>query len=182
MRPCLSQAVGVFGGPPGPGGRPGPACLAPCPAWAELGPLLAGRVGSSRSGGRPVTRPLLSQHLKDQHGQTAPGLLPICILSPGGSACCFSNKARIAQSELAGIKSAGGLVEIPGEFGYSECPQCSGQHVRSAQWLMSSLHAQKGQTLSWQLLGGRSYGQPVFKRETKSCTKNGLCKWVGLAH
>lgn len=41
-----------------------------------------------------------------------------CILSQEGSALCFSNEAWIARSELMDIKSAGGFVEIPGEFGY----------------------------------------------------------------
>lgn len=77
-----------------------------------------------------------------------------------------------------GIKWAGGLTEIPGDSP-GRVPQCSGQRVRSAHGLLSSFYARKGQTLSWQLQGGRSYGQPIFEEETEFFRLKDLHKLVG---
>lgn len=80
-----------------------------------------------------------------------------------------------------GIKWAGGLTEIPGDSP-GGVPQCSGQGVRSAHGLLSSFYARKGQTLSWLLLGARSYSQPIFEEETEFFRLKDLHKLVGLAH
>lgn len=55
--PCWNEALscpgllGYSGAHQGLGDRPGPACLAPCPAWVEPGSLLPGRGGTPQEAG-----------------------------------------------------------------------------------------------------------------------------------
>lgn len=103
--PAFPRLLGYLGAHQGLGGRPGPACLAPCPARAEPGPLLPSRVGSRKMQGLLVTRLVLPWRLKD---------LPNMICVPLGShlpAPCPGEAVPVPTASLRGpIKSK--LVSI----------------------------------------------------------------------
>lgn len=144
------------------GGRPGPACLAPCPARAEPGPLLPSRVGSRRTQGLFVTRLVLPQRLKD---------LPNMVCVPLGSHLpvpCPGEAVPVPTASLRGpIKSKLVSIESAGVphadralwrgrkavwvWGPSVMASTGG--VRNRYHHHHHSRAHRGQTLSRQLLG-----------------------------